>query len=178
MEKKSCKDFNVLDKYKEWTIDLVREDIAKHRFPYATAMCHLEGDFNFSTVVRNSNAFGANEIFYVGGKKHWDTRGDVGARHYSAVQFFRTVEEFKALKDRYIFIGLENNIERSVDIKTFKWPKNSLMIIGEERSGIIPELISMCDYLVHINMYGSVRSINAGCASAIAMNDYLNKYEV
>ncbi len=167
---------NVLDCYKDWTLDLIREDIAKHKFPYAVAMQHLDGDFNFSTVVRNGNAFGANEIFYIGGKKHWDSRGDVGARHYSHVQFYRTIEEFAVLKERYVFVGLENNTDRCVDMKSFVWPKNSLIIIGEERSGIVPELLAMCDHLVYINMFGSVRSINAGCASAIAMVDYCNKY--
>jgi tRNA G18 (ribose-2'-O)-methylase SpoU len=166
---------NVIDKYKGWELDLIREDIAKRKFPYAVAMQHIDGDFNFSTVVRNANAFGANEVFYIGGKKHWDTRGDVGARHYSHVQFLRTIDELTALKGRYVFVGLENNIERSVGIKSFVWPKNSLIIIGEERGGIVPEILDLCDYLVHIDMFGSVRSINAGCASAIAMVDYVNK---
>jgi len=167
---------NVIDKYKGWEIDLIREDLNKNKFPYAVAMQHIDGDFNFSTVVRNANAFGANEVFYIGGKKHWDTRGDVGTRHYSHVQFIRTPEEFVKLKERYVFVGMENNVPGCVSIKDFVWPKNSLIIIGEERSGIVPDILNICDHLVYINMVGSVRSLNAGCASAIAMFDYVNKF--
>lgn len=168
---------NVIDKYKGWEIDLIKEDLIKRRLPYAVAMQHINGDFNFSTVVRNANAFGASETFYICGKKKWDTRGDVGTRHYSVVKFIKTLDDLKKLKEKYVFVGLENNVERNcVNIKDFSWPKNSLIIIGEENSGIVPEILDMCDHFVYIDMLGSVRSINAGCASAVAMFDYMNKY--
>lgn len=167
---------NVRDEYKNWTIDLIREDVQKNTFPYAVAMQNFTGDFNFGTLVRNGNAFGAKEIFYIGGKKHWDRRGDVGARHYSSVVYLPSVEELKPLKERYVFVGLENNIERSVSIKNFVWPKNALMIFGEERNGLTPEVMALCDHLVHIDMVGSIRSINVGSASAVALHDYMVKW--
>lgn len=58
----------------------------------------------------------------------------------------------------------------------FEWPDNALIIVGEEGVGITPETIELCDKFVFIPQYGSVRSLNAGVASGIAMNDYVMKY--
>ena len=166
---------NVIDRYKGIEINDIREDLKQYQLPYAVAVQNITGDFNLGTVVRNGNAFGTKEIFYVGGKKGWDKRADVGARHYSAVTYLKTFEELSELKKSYIFVGLENNIENTVPLSTFQWPVNSLMIFGEEGAGLTPEVVAMCDFLVEIEQRGSVRSINLGSASAIAMWDYLSK---
>lgn len=42
--------------------------------------------------------------------------------------------------------------------------------------GLIP-MQEMCDDMIYIKQYGSVRSINAGSASAVILNDYVTKYE-
>lgn len=168
---------NVLDCYKDWTIDLIKNDIKKKTFPYAVLMQHLQGDFNIGTVIRNANAFGAREVYYYGTKKHYDNRGDVGTRHYTDVIFIKDLNKIKELKNKYSFVALENNIDGkiSISIQEFIWPKNPLILIGEEREGLRPEILELCDHLIYIPMYGSVRSLNAGCASAIAMNNFIEK---
>lgn len=169
---------NVLDKYSGWTTDLIKEDIAKKKFPYAIGMSHIEGDFNLSSVIRSANFFGANEIFYIGGSRRWDRRGAVGVGHYSSVQHLKTIEELKALKDRYFFVGLENNVERKChDMRTYIWHPNSLILVGEEGSGLVPEILDLCDELVEICGFGSVRSLNAASAASIAMFDFISKYK-
>jgi tRNA G18 (ribose-2'-O)-methylase SpoU len=47
-----------------------------------------------------------------------------------------------------------------------------VMIFGQEQIGIPTEVLEMCDHVLYIPQYGSVRSINVGSASAIAMNAY------
>ena len=56
---------NVLDKYKEWQVDLIKREVEKNTFPYAVLMENWGSDFNLSTLVRNANAFGAKEVFYL-----------------------------------------------------------------------------------------------------------------
>jgi tRNA G18 (ribose-2'-O)-methylase SpoU len=58
----------------------------------------------------------------------------------------------------------------------FEWPDNALIVIGEEGVGITPETLNICQKFVYIPQYGSVRSLNAGVASGIAINDYVTKY--
>jgi tRNA G18 (ribose-2'-O)-methylase SpoU len=58
---------------------------------------------------------------------------------------------------------------------SFVWPKNTLMCFGQEQMGLPPEIIDRCQNVVYIKQYGSVRSLNVGTASGIAMYDYTSK---
>jgi len=171
---------NVIDKYKwdrvtKWTTELIMEDLQKTAFPCAVLMENFAGDFNIGTVIRNANAFNAKEVFYLG-NKHYDRRGTVGTHHYTNITHLHSVEQLVALKERYTLVGIENSVSGAVPLGNFKWPNNPLLIIGEEGVGITPATLALCDYCVFIPQYGSVRSLNAGVASGIVLNDFVTKY--
>ena len=50
-----------------------------------------------------------------------------------------------------------------------------LMCFGQESVGLSQEVLDFCCDIVYISQDGSVRSLNVGCASAIAMYDYCRK---
>ena len=123
---------NVLDKYKELSNEEIKVDLKKNSLPFAVMMQHIDGDFNIGTVIRGANSFGAREIFYFG-KKKYDKRAACGVYNYSDVKYLVSIEEIISLKERYFFVGLENNIKnKTYNINNYKWRKNSLRIIGEE----------------------------------------------
>jgi tRNA G18 (ribose-2'-O)-methylase SpoU len=160
---------NVQNKYAEWSVDLIKEDVQRNTLPYACLMSHVEGDFNMSTAVRNANAFGCKELFYFGGKR-WDKRGSVGTHHYSLVTHLKDMDAIKALKSQYRFVAIECNIERHcVSLFDYKVQPNTLFIFGEESKGLSDEMLNLCDDYVFIPMIGSVRSLNVGTASGILM---------
>lgn len=170
-------DRNVIDKYKEWELDLIKEDLQNASFPYAVLMTQIQGDFNFGSVVRSANFLGAKEVFYFG-KKHWDKRSSVGTHHYTNVKHIFSLEDLLKLKELYSFVALENNINRNpVKLSSFEWKKNSLIIIGEESVGLPNEILDICDSIVEISGFGSVRSLNAAVAGSVAMYDYVSKYQ-
>jgi tRNA G18 (ribose-2'-O)-methylase SpoU len=49
------------------------------------------------------------------------------------------------------------------------------MVFGQEQIGIDKEVLEVCHDLIYIEQYGSVRSLNVGTASGIAMYDYCSK---
>src|SRR6185436_1029430 len=164
---------NVQDKYKGMAVEDIKDALQKTSLPYAVCFEHWIGDFNMGTGIRNANAFNAREVFYIGDKK-WDRRSAVWVHNYIDVKWVPTIEEFLSLKDRYVFIGVDN-IPGSVPLVNFKWPKNTLMIFGEEGVGLTPEIQSHCEAIVAIEMFGSVRSLNCGTASGIVMYDFVSK---
>lgn len=166
---------NIIDFYKGWKFEDIKLDLDRKRFEYAVLMEQFQGDYNIGTVLRNANAFGAKEVFYIGRKK-WDRRGAVGTHNYTAINYLKSFDDLIELKKRYTFIGLDN-IDGARTLHSFEWPKNSLMIFGEESIGITKEIAALCDYIVAINQYGSVRSLNAAVASGISMFDYTNKLQ-
>lgn len=164
---------NIRDFYHGWKLEDIKLDLDRKCFPYAVLMEQWQGDFNIGGLVRNANAFAATEVFYIG-KKRWDRRGAVGTHNYTAVQYLDSHETLFELKKKYVLIGMDN-VDGSIPMETFDWPDNSLMIFGEESTGITKEVLAMCEKIVAITQYGSVRSLNAAVASGVAMFDYTNK---
>jgi tRNA G18 (ribose-2'-O)-methylase SpoU len=177
----ACDNRNVNDFYKDhrltkWTTELIKKDLKQKAFPFAVMMENLQGDFNLGSVIRSANAFNANEVYYLG-RKRYDKRGTVGTYHYTDVKHLKDYEELKQLKEKYVFVALENTVDSAVPMAEFKWPSNALIICGEEGLGITKETLALCDSFVFIPQYGSVRSLNAAVASSIAMNHYVTQYQ-
>lgn len=174
------KEWNVCDKYREdifneWTIDLVKKDLKKNSFPFSVLMENFIGDFTIGSVLRSCNALGGNEMYYYG-RKEYDKRGAVGTYHYTCMNHLNSFRDVVELKKKYVFVALENNMEKSNSIYDYVWDDNSLIVIGEEGKGISKEMLEICDKFIFIPQYGSVRSMNAAVASSIAMNDYVQKF--
>lgn len=160
---------NVIDKYKLMSVCKIKEDVERNSFPYSIMMQHINGDFNISTFIRNGNAFGVKEIFYWG-KKKWDRRGAVGAHNYKQLTHLSSEEEILKLKEKYRFIGIENNVVGCKPLKEYIPRENDLLIFGEESSGISENVLRLCDEIIYINQWGTVRSLNVGTSSGIIMN--------
>lgn len=170
---------NVLDKYKYWSNILIRQDLEAKQLPYSVCMLNLNYDYNFASVLRNANAFGARRVYYVSDKKKYDPRGAVGAQYVTDVIHLQNVEELEAIIDQgyHYPIAIETIKEsRPIQELIFKLGyqitnnKNlrPLLIFGSECMDI-PKSILDKSLVLKIPMWGSVRSINVACASAIAM---------
>lgn len=166
---------NVIDKYKEWQVDLIKEEVQKNAFPYAALMENWGSDYNLSTLIRNANAFGAKEVFYLKEKKKWDPRGAVGTHHYTNVQHLSSYEEVEELKKRYKFVAIENGLSAASTLANYEWKADTLLVFGEEGNGLSKQMLAMCEDIVYIPQYGSVRSLNVGTTSGIIMNDLVSK---
>jgi len=168
---------NIIDYYWYWETDAIKADLNTKRFDYSIVCCNIFGDFNIGSIIRNSNAFLAKEVL-IYGKNNWDRRGTVGTHLYSNLKNVKEIQDLEFLKDKdkYFVVGVDN-VENSKSIETFIWPENKhiILVFGEEQKGIPKELYSFFDEMIYISQFGSVRSLNVGCASAIVMYDLVNK---
>lgn len=175
MERWSLWQRNVVDKFKDFSTEEIKENLKKNSPPLAILMAQIDGDFNFSNIIRTANSFGIVDIFYHG-RKRFDKRGACGTHHYANLHHLTSFDEVKLLKSEYKFVGMENNREGTIRLNEFIWPKEKTLIcLGEENSGINEEVSSLLDFMVEIPSYGSVRSLNVGSAAAIAIYDYFLK---
>lgn len=164
---------NVINYYKYWETEAIKADLDTKRNNFSVLISNEFNDFNCGSVIRNANAFLAKEVI-IYGRKHFDRRGAVGCTHYENMKHVRKMEELSFPSDS-IIIGVDN-IESAVPIETFIWPTNHVVLVfGLEDIGITEDLKAICSQFVYIKQYGSVRSLNVGCASAITMYDYCNK---
>lgn len=163
----------VIDEFKHLSNEEIKNKLQATSFPYAICIESWTGNLNISTAIRNANAFNAREVFYLGAKR-FDRRGMQGANHYIDITFLPTLDDLINLKSKYTFVGIDNNLKRAVPLKKHKWVKDTMMIFGAEDVGLTPEVQNLCNDIVYIPQFGSVRSVNCAVASGIIMNSFVN----
>lgn len=171
--------FNVRDCFKSKSQEEIKSSLKGNAIPCAVMMSHINGDFNFGSVIRSANGFNVERVFYFG-KKKFDRRGALGTYHYIDVTHLSSLDEIKNLKEEYCFVALENNIDRRPTLITdFTWPrhKKPIILIGEEGKGLQEDILNLCDFFIEIPILGSVRSFNAAVAASIAIYDFSSKLQ-
>lgn len=164
---------NVVDRYRYWTVEAIREDLDRTRFPYHVAIENWDHDLNIGTVVRNANAFGAAAVHIVG-KRRWNRRGAMVTDRYQHVIHHPGVDELLdwCARERIPLVGIDN-LEGSVPLERFTLPERCVLLFGQEGPGLSPAAHEACEAVCSIAMFGSTRSLNAGVASGIAMHHWV-----
>lgn len=156
---------NVIDYYKYWKTEAIKADLDDKRHNFSVLISNQFNDFNIATVIRNCNAFLAKEVIIYGNRRYI-RKGTVGTHNYENFRYVKVVEE---LKFNCPVIGVDNIPEAKI-IQEYDFPKEEFVIVlGQEDIGIPEELKKLCNDFVYIKQFGSVRSLNVGCASAIAL---------
>lgn len=170
---------NVINHYHYWHHDAIVADLDTKRNNFTVLCSNLYNDFNIATVIRNANAFLAKRVV-IYGSKQYDRRGTVGTHKYTHFEHLREEHDLSKYLEKNRFdriVGIDN-VASAKNIVEYSWPKREqsvLMIFGQEQVGIPENLLDICDDVVYIPQYGSVRSLNVGTASGIAMYDYASK---
>lgn len=161
---------NLIDKYKGLSNEEIVADLDKTRVPLEIAIENLAHDFNIGTIVRNANAFNVARVHIIG-KRRYNRRGAMVTDKYLHIDHFATVDEF--VVDAHLrgmkIVAVDNNRPEAKALSKTKLSKNSILVFGSESDGISQELLDKSDQAFYIEQLGSTRSINVGCASAIAM---------
>ena len=165
---------NLVDKYKGMSNEDIVKDLDKSRVPIEIAIENLGHDFNIGTIVRNANAFNVRAVHIIG-KKKYNRRGAMVTDKYLHIDHFSSVDDFikDAKKRKQKLIAIENNRPQARPISQAKFTKNSILIFGSESDGISDELLDQADAVYYIEQLGSTRSINVGCASAVALYEFV-----
>lgn len=167
---------NLIDKFKGLPNEEIVAELDKSRIPLEIAIENLAHDFNIGTIVRNANAFNVSRVHIIG-KRKYNRRGAMVTDKYLHIDHFPTVEEFiaDAHKRKMRVVAVDNNRPESKALASVKLVPNSILVFGSESDGISQELLDAADQAFYIEQLGSTRSINVGCASAIAMYEAVRR---
>lgn len=167
---------NIINHYFYWENEAILADLDSKRNNFSILCLNFKYDINISAVVRNANAFLAKEVIIYGRKKY-DRRGAVGTQNYTRFKYVKENDNLDEVLSQFEQILGIDNIPGAEPIEDFQWNPSikTLICLGQEQIGLPQEIINRCHKLLYIKQYGSVRSLNVGCASAIVMYDYVKK---
>lgn len=171
---------NVRDEFRGMTKDQIKEALAPRRNGLMFAFHNAIRDFNFSALIRVCNAFACEGVMYSGFRK-FDPRGAVGTLHYENVTHYPNESLFRGVIQSAKMLGYEfvvaesDEYEKSEYLPGFQWNDKTILMLGEESTGVPQDYIDMADRIVSIPQIGSVRSMNVASAGHILAYDYMIK---
>lgn len=166
---------NVLDQYRNWTVEAIKADLSGKAFPLHVAIENYQHDYNIGTIVRSANAFNVAGVHIIG-KRHWNRRGAMATEKYLELYHHSSVADFQtwATESGLGIIGIDN-IPGSKPLGSAKKPLNVVLVFGQEGPGLSPEMQAVCTEIVAIEQYGSTRSVNVGVAAGIILYEWICK---
>lgn len=133
-------------------------------------LCRLAEVFRLESVVLPDLAIAQHATFRktAVSAHHWQPLSECSVDQLS--QWFDTHR-----KQNYQIIGLDTN-HASDTVTTFPFPKQTILLLGQELTGIPLQILRQCDRVVTIPQYGLVESLNVQQAGAIAIYEYLKQH--
>lgn len=163
---------NVVDKYRFWSVEAIKADLDTTRAALHIAIENLEHDLNIGSIVRTGNAFNVGGVHIVG-RRRWNRRGAMVTDRYLDIIHQPEPADLAswAEENGYSLIGIDN-VPGCTDLEASPLPEKSVLVFGQESSGISPQLLAECAEVRQIPMYGSTRSMNVAAAAAIAIHSW------
>ncbi|SNC73306.1 tRNA G18 (ribose-2'-O)-methylase SpoU [Kytococcus aerolatus] len=174
---------NVLDQYRYWRHEAIVAELDTRRHGLHVAVENWGHDFNIGSVIRTANAFNA-AAFHIVGRRRWNRRGAMVTDRYQHEHHHPDAAALArwagSAPRRDGGVGLPlvgiDNLPGSVGIEGHALPVECVMVFGQEGPGLTPEVLAHCEAVLHIEQFGSTRSINAGAAAAIAMHAWVRQH--
>lgn len=168
---------NVLDRYRYWSVEAVRADLAARAHPVHVAIENFAHDLNIGSVVRTGNAMGVAGVHVVG-RRRWNRRGAMVTDRYLHLHHHADAGELAAwaAEHRLPLLGVDNT-EGAVALETHDLPRACVLLLGQEGTGLSATALGACEAVLAITQFGSTRSVNAGAAAAIALHAWVRRHE-
>ena len=167
---------NVIDRYRYWSMDAIRDDLRAHASALHIAIENLEHDLNIGSIVRTGNAFNVGGVHIVGRRK-WNRRGAMVTDKYLDIIHHPEPADLAAWAREHDYeIVAVDNMEGSTQLERTDLAERTLLVFGQESTGISPELLATAQKFVYIPQFGSTRSMNVAAAAAIAMHWWIAQY--
>lgn len=130
---------------------------------------------NLGAIVRHAAAFGAEAV--VVGPQSADpfsrrvVRVSMGNLFRLAVHEPRNLlEHLLHLRDAHDFQLVAANLsERAVDLRTWNRPSRLALILGNEKDGVPPDILAVCNQELQIPIASEIDSLNVSTAAAIML---------
>jgi tRNA (guanosine-2'-O-)-methyltransferase len=138
---------------------------------------------NLSAIIRTSDAVGVLDIYY-STKENESLRIHKtitqGAHRWTHRYRMNDADKVKFLKQKKaegLQIVVTHLEERAVSFREIDYTKPTLLVMGNEKEGVSPEVIAQADEVIIIPMQGMVQSLNVSVATALILYEAQRQLE-
>lgn len=142
---------------------------------------------NVGSLLRTADSFGIENIIFSGYTPYPQIENDTRLPHiykkldisiaktalgaertvpYSYEDIYTAIERLK--DSGYRIVALEQSHD-SIPIMQYQPSEATALVIGEEVSGVVADIIEICDDVIEIPMFGKKESLNVSVAAGIAL---------
>ena len=146
---------------------------AERRKRIAVLLDNVRSAWNVGSILRSADGFGFSHAFLCGITPTPDreavAKTSLGAEHFVPWSYHKdAVRLVQSLKSEgWMVCGLEDH-QKSLPIGGRARYEDVLLVLGNEITGVDPELLDLCDEVFFIPMHGEKRSFNVAIAFGIA----------
>lgn len=170
----------VQNKNKVETLELFLETIKNKTKSIILIIDSIQDPHNFGSILRTCDAFGVDAVIYKNDNQvqinDFVSKTSMGAINtlniFKVINLSRTIELLKKY-DYWIYASMLNRKAKSND--DVDYSDKSVIIVGNEQSGINKLTAKNSDQLIVINMYGKLQSLNVAVATGILLYEARNK---
>lgn len=158
---------------------LQREEGPGNKGNFFALLDNIRSAWNVGAIFRTADGLGVRKLYLCGitptPENESVCKTALGAEESVAWEYGpNALNQAKRLKsDGCRLIALEQD-SRAIPINEYQIPTSdsrySILILGNEVTGVDPDLLDLCDQIVHIPMYGQKRSFNVEVAFGIAVS--------
>lgn len=146
---------------------------AAPRLPLTVVVDSVRSAFNLGGLFRTAECFGVRELVLCGYTPLPDqpqvARAALGAERHVA---WRHVEDIRAalaaLQSEGVRCFALETVAGAPDVAAVTWPFPCALVLGNERFGLTPKVVRLCDGAVRIPLFGLKNSLNVVTAFGIA----------
>ena len=136
----------------------------------------MRSNVNLSRIARAASCCGLDRLLCTGTAK-LDRRIARDGADTLQIETHRSLPPILAefREAGYRLVGLEQTTG-SVDMHQYKFDRKTALVIGNERTGLTPELLELLDDVVEIPVWGMPYSYNVATATAMTLYEYCRQY--
>jgi tRNA G18 (ribose-2'-O)-methylase SpoU len=140
------------------------------------ACASMRSNVNLSRIVRLASCCGLERIICTGHAKLDRKIARDGADEI-AVEVHRTLPPVleKLRGEGYRLVGLEQTTD-SKNLHEYRFERRTALVVGNERTGLTPDLLALLDDVVEIPVWGLPYSYNVATATTMALYEYCKQW--
>jgi tRNA (guanosine-2'-O-)-methyltransferase len=150
------------------------KDILNKRQPDLTVVLdNVHKPHNLAAIIRSCDAVGISDIYGISSNEQKvgiNLKSASGSNHWVNLHIHHSVPNvISELKQSGFSIYAANDSTKAIDYRKVDYTKPSVIVLGAELDGILPETLDAVDEEIKIPMQGMVESLNVSVANAVIL---------